>query len=283
MDRYHQQVEQAADYIRSRWGAGVPVALVTGTGLGAVVEGIRSDRTLTYAELPHFPVSTVASHPGRLVLGLLEGVPLLVLQGRFHLYEGYSPREVTFPIRVLQALGIRHLLISNAAGGLRGRFRAGQIMIIRDHINLSGANPLVGPNRDRWGVRFPDMSAAYCPELRSHARTAAGDLDIPAVEGVYAGLLGPSLETPAEVRYLQTIGAEAVGFSTVQEVIVAVHAGMKVLGLSILTNVHHPDAPQTATLEEIIAVAQEAAPRAGRLIQATLKHIQESMHAESRF
>lgn len=277
MENYLNKVERTAASIRDQWDAlremRVSVALVTGTGLGGLVDGITLENSLAYDELPHFPLSTVASHPGRLLMGHLAGVPILVLQGRFHLYEGYTAQEVTFPIRVLQALGVSKLIITNAAGGLHERFSPGQNMLIRDHINLTGANPLEGPNPDKWGVRFPDMSRAYSADLCGHALDAARELGGDLGEGVYAGLRGPSLETPAEVRYLQTIGAEAVGFSTVQEVIAAVHAGMAVLGLSILTNVHHPDCPEAATLDDIIAVAEEAAPRLNRLIRATLERM----------
>ena len=273
MQDYRKQVVESANHIRDQWGEVATTALVTGTGLAGLVDGLRIRHSLAYNALPHFPVSTVASHPGRLLAGDLAGVPLLVLQGRFHLYEGYSPREVTFPIRVLKALGVTDLIITNAAGGLHERFTPGDVMLIRDHINLTGANPLAGPNDDEWGVRFPDMSAAYSEDLRRQALAAAREADRQPVEGVYAGLRGPSLETPAEVRFLKVIGAEAVGFSTVQEVLAAVHGGMRVLGLSILTNVHNPDNPQAATLDEIIEVAEKAAPRANRLIRATLERI----------
>ena len=272
-EAYYQKVEQAADFIRGRRKGAAAAALVTGTGLGGLVQGMTLSQSIAFGEMPHFPVSTVTSHPGRLLLGDLAGVPLLVLQGRFHLYEGYSPLEVAFPIRVLQALGVTDVLFTNAAGGLDERFSPGQVMVIRDHINLTGANPLAGPNLEAWGVRFPDMSEAYPADLRRHALEAAGEVGLPAQEGVYAGLRGPSLETPAEVRYLQMIGAQAVGFSTVQEVIAAVHGGMRVLGLSILTNVHHPDRPQKATLDEIIQVAEAAVPKVNNLIRKILERV----------
>lgn len=276
MQEYHEQVSEAAAIIRSQCRDVPTIGLVTGTGLGGLIAGIVPRYTWSYSALPHFPVSTVVSHPGQLMVGHWAGVPVIVLQGRFHLYEGYTPREVTFPVRVLQTLGVTDLIITNAAGGLHPRFTPGQVMMIRDHINLTGQNPLVGSNNDNWGVRFPDMSAAYSPELRQHARAVAQGSDLPVAEGVYAGLTGPALETPAEVRYLQTIGAEAVGFSTVQEVLAAVHAGMRVLGLSILTNVHNPDDPQPASLEDIIKVAEAAAPRANGLIKAVLERIHDA-------
>ena len=276
MQEYHEQVREAAAVIRGQCRDVPTIGLVTGTGLGDLIAGSAPLHTWSYSALPHFPVSTVASHPGQLMVGDWAGVPVIVLQGRFHLYEGYTPREVTFPVRVLQTLGVTDLIITNAAGGLHPRFAPGQVMMIRDHLNLTGQNPLAGPNNDDWGVRFPDMSAAYSPELRQHVRAVVQGSDLPVAEGVYAGLTGPALETPAEVRYLQTIGAEAVGFSTVQEVLAAVHAGMRVLGLSILTNVHNPDDPKPASLEDIIKVAEAAAPRANRLIKAVLERIHDA-------
>ena len=198
---------------------------------------------------------------------------MAAFQGRFHLYEGYSPREVTFPVRVLQRLGARFLLVTNAAGGLNPNHRAGDIMLITDHINLTGENPLVGPNRPDRGLRFPDMSRVYDPELIDRARTVARELGLPLASGVYTGLKGPSLETPAELRFLRTIGADAVGLSTVQEVIAAVHAGLRILGLSVITNIADPDAPAPATVEDIIAVADRTAPRLKQLMIAILEQL----------
>jgi purine-nucleoside phosphorylase len=192
------------------------------------------------------------------------------MQGRFHLYEGYTPLEVTFPVRVMQSLGIEYLILTNAAGGLNPGYNPGDIMLITDHINLTGANPLVGPNKDRWGVRFPDMGFAYDQALARRTESVAAKLGISLRTGVYAGLTGPSLETPAEIRFLQLIGADAVGFSTVQEVIVAVHGNIKVLGLSTITNVHNPAAPVPADVGAIIAVAQKTAPALGKLIHAVM-------------
>lgn len=250
----------AAAYVRPRLPAAPRVGLLTGTGLGGLVTMIESACETAYADIPHFPTSTVESHKGVLAGGEIDGVPLVVCQGRFHLYEGYSPQEVTFSIRVMQALGVDHLIVTNAAGGLDLDYSAGDLMLIQDHINLTGANPLVGPNEEHWGVRFPDMIAAYTPDWRQAVRHQAKAEGIHLREGVYAGLKGPSLETPAETRYLRTIGADAVGFSTIMETIAAVHAGMRVLGISTITNINDPDAPQPATLEEIITVAETAAP-----------------------
>ena len=226
-----------------------------------------------YRDIPHFPVSTVEGHPGQLLIGDLNGRKVAVFKGRFHLYEGYSPQEVIFPIRVMQELGVKWFIVSNAAGGLHSRFSPGDIMVIQDHINLTGQNPLVGPHEPDWGNRFPDMAHAYDPDLARLTLTLGNQLNIPLQTGVYAGLLGPSLETPAEIRFLQTIGASAVGFSTIMEVIAAVQAGMKVIGLSILTNVHDPENPVPATLAEILDVAQNTSPILQRLIQNLVKSI----------
>lgn len=227
--------------------------------------------TLSYGEIPHFPASTVQSHYGRLSSGGFAGQGIILLQGRFHLYEGYAPEAVTFPIRVLQALGIEVLIMTNAAGGLNPLFAAGDIMIIEDHINLTGANPLVGPNNEEWGVRFPEMTAAYSWPLQELAQSAAGLLEVGVQKGIYAGLTGPSLETPAEMRFLRTIGAEAVGFSTVMETIAAVHARIEVLALSVITNMCLPDAPVTADVDEIIATAQAAGPHLETIITHVIK------------
>jgi len=245
------------------------IGLMTGTGLGASTKFLDTSVSFNYEDIPNFPTSTVESHYGRLLFGDMYGEQVLAMQGRFHLYEGYSPLEVTFPIRVMQELGVKVLILSNAAGGLNPRFAAGDIMIITDHINLTGSNPLIGPNEKRWGIRFPDMIEAYDNELVELSETAGRDEGIPLQKGVYVGLKGPSLETRAEVRFLRTIGADAVGFSTVQEVIAAVHSGIKVLGLSIITNFNDPDNPVPATVEEVIAVAKEAAPR----LEAVVKNV----------
>lgn len=250
----------AAAYLGPRLPSAPRVGLLTGTGLGGLATILEKTRETAYAEIPHFPAATVESHKGVLVGGELDGVPMVVCQGRFHLYEGYTPQEVTFSIRVMQALGVDHLIVTNAAGGLDLDYAAGDLMLISDHINLTGANPLVGPNEEEWGMRFPDMIAAYPLTWRDAVGKQATRQGVSLREGVYAGLKGPSLETPAETRYLRTIGADAVGFSTIMETIVAVHAGMRVLGISTITNINDPDAPQAATLEEIIAVAEGAAP-----------------------
>ncbi|SLM30655.1 Purine nucleoside phosphorylase 1 [Desulfamplus magnetovallimortis] len=247
-------------------------AFMTGTGLGDSTSSMDIETSIPYGDIPNFPLSTVESHKGELVFGLLGAKPLMVMQGRFHLYEGYSPREVTFPIRVMQHLGIKNLIISNASGGLNLNFRAGDIMLITDHINLTGCNPLTGPNEDTWGIRFPDMTEVYDKELRTLALKAAQQVrdssgnPLFLRHGVYAGLQGPSLETPAETRYLKTIGADAVGFSTIMEAIAGVHANMKILGLATITNINNPDAPEKATVEEIINKAKCTAGKINQLL-----------------
>ncbi|MEW6259911.1 MAG: purine-nucleoside phosphorylase [Thermodesulfobacteriota bacterium] len=234
------------------------VAVITGTGLSRLVPESDHRVSIPYGEIPHFPLSTVATHAGRLVCAVVQEVPVLVLEGRFHLYEGYTSQEVTFPIRVMQAIGIRHLIVSNAAGGIDPSLRPGDLLFLKDHINLTGENPLIGPHDPAWGDRFPDMSEAYAVDLRRLARTCVEARGMAYREGVYVGLKGPSLETPAEIRFLRAIGADAVGFSTVQEVIAANQCGIRVLGVSVITNVHDPDHPKRHTLEEIIEVADRA-------------------------
>jgi purine-nucleoside phosphorylase len=273
------RASETAAFLRARIGAAPETGLLTGTGLGDAVAALQVSAAFDYKDIPHFPVPTAPSHAGRLVFGTVHGRAVMVLQGRFHLYEGYTPAEVTFPIRVMQELGVRRLVATNAAGGLNPAFRPGDIMLIRDHINLTGTNPLVGPNADTWGVRFPDMTCAYDRDLIACAEQAAARAGIRLRQGVYAGLTGPSLETPAETRFLKAIGAEAVGFSTVQEVIAAVHAGMQVLGISIITNVNDPDHPAPATLEEIIAVARRAAPDLEQLLGGIFEHLPYDDHS----
>jgi purine-nucleoside phosphorylase len=260
----------AADFLRDRSALRPRIAIMAGTGLGDMAGAIETEASLNYAEIPHFPISTVQSHAGRWIFGRLAGKPVALLQGRLHLYEGYSPRAVTFPIRVLQALGVNTLVLTNASGGLNPAFSCGDIMVLSDHINLTGANPLIGQNEEGWGPRFPDMSDVYHRELRAMAQSEAQVLGLALPTGVYAGLRGPSLETPAEMRFLRTIGADAVGFSTVMESIAAVHGGMRVLAFATITNLCMPDAAQPADIDAIIAVAQAAAPRLAAVISGVL-------------
>ncbi len=262
-----RKAREAAAFLSQTIERKPDIGFLTGTGLGGSVETMQEAVGFAYHDIPHFPVSTVESHKGRLVFGMMESKCVVAMQGRFHLYEGYSPLEVVFPIRVMQEMGVKTLIVSNAAGGLNLDFNAGDIMVIDDHINLTGTNPLLGPNEDGWGIRFPDMTAVYDPHLASLARTAADELGITLRRGVYVGLKGPSLETPAETRFLGMIGAHAVGFSTIAEVIAGVHADMRILGLSTITNVNDPDNPQKATVDEIIEVAGIAAARLEQLVR----------------
>jgi purine-nucleoside phosphorylase len=274
MDYDRDAASEAAGMVRQTIGGMAPrIGILTGTGLQESIAAVEIDAAMDYRHIPHFPLSTVAGHPGRMLAGRLGEKALLVCQGRFHLYEGYPPRAVAFPIRVMQTLGVRTLILLNAAGGLDPAMQPGAVMIIRDHLNLTGANPLEGPNEAAWGPRFPDMSAAYDAALAEAALTAVAESGLPRHGGVYAGLRGPSLETPAEVRFLKAIGAAAVGFSTVLEVIAAVHAGMAVLGLSTITNVHDPDRPAASSLEEILTVARDAAPRVGALLSTIIARL----------
>jgi len=275
LNRLIEKVRQTAAFLESKLDRRPETGVITGTGLGEAVGPLDDALAMNYADIPNFPVSTVVGHSGRLMAGRLAGHPVMVMQGRVHLYEGYAPETVTFPVRVMQALGVRHLIVSNAAGGMNPAFRQGDLMVICDHINLTGENPLIGANHDDWGPRFPDMTAAYDPTLVQYSRLAADRLDIALKSGVYAGLKGPSLETPAEIRYLKTIGADAVGFSTVMETIAAVHAGMRVIGLSTITNINDPDRPAPASLEAIVAAANRAAPDLNRLIQSVVAQIQK--------
>ncbi|NNG17614.1 MAG: purine-nucleoside phosphorylase [Gemmatimonadales bacterium] len=242
------------------------VGIILGTGLGQLSEEIEVETIVPYGDIPGFPVPTVESHAGRLLFGRLGGKPVVAMQGRFHRYEGYSLQQVTFPVRVLHALGAESLIVSNACGGMHPLWLPGDLVLLTDHINLLGDNPLVGPNDAREGPRFPDMSTAYDAELRELARAAARELGIGLREGVYAAVPGPNLETPAEYRLLRAVGADVVGMSTVPEVIVAVHAGMRVLGVSIITDQCLPDALEPVALEQILAVAAKAEPDLTRLI-----------------
>jgi purine-nucleoside phosphorylase len=255
-------------------GTFVPeIAVVLGTGLGALAEAIDVETSVEYADIPGFPLSTVESHSGRLLLGMLGGRRVVAMQGRFHRYEGYSLQQVTFPVRVLHALGARTLVVSNACGGMRADWGAGDVMLISDHINLLGDSPLIGANDDALGPRFPDMSEPYDAGLRSLARAVAQERGITLREGVYVAVAGPNLETRAEYRMLRTCGADVVGMSTVPEVIVANHAGMRVLGFSIITDMCLPDELEAASLDRILAVARAAEPRLTALVRGVLERM----------
>jgi purine-nucleoside phosphorylase len=257
--------QAAAEVVRARSDLGPEVAFVLGTGLGGLVREIAVETEVPYQSIPGFPLSTVESHAGRLLLGRLGGRAVVAMQGRFHRYEGYDLQQVTFPIRVMHALGARTLIVSNACGGMNPLWAPGDLVLLSDHLNLLGDNPLVGPNDERLGERFPDMSAPYDPVLRSLARAVALELGITLREGVYAAVPGPNLETRAEYRMLRTMGADVVGMSTVPEVIVARHQGMRTLGISIITDQCLPDALEPAEIGRIIETAGRAEPQLTRL------------------
>lgn len=272
-----ETIEAAANALRGRFSLSPKVGIILGSGLGAVAEAVQAEAAIPYPEIPYFPQSTVEGHAGCLVVGHLEGQPVMVMQGRAHYYEGYSMAQVTLPVRVMQVLGVKILIVTNAAGGLNPSFRPGDVMIIRDHINLigmTGLNPLRGPNLDRFGPRFPDMSAAYDRELRAMARWVALETNIPIHEGVYICLAGPSFETPADIRFLRLIGADAVGMSTVPEVTVARHGGMRVLGLSGISNVAASEEGGPApSHEEVLAAGRLLAPRLETIIRGVLRQL----------
>ncbi len=267
------KVQECARFIQARMTVRPVAGLITGTGLSDTLTDMQVLQVFPYAGLPHFPRATVDSPKGCLVQGRLNGRDILVFQGRIHLYEGYSPQLVTFPVRLLQALGVPVLILTNAAGGINLDFSAGDIMLIRDHINLTGKNPLAGPNEDSFGLRFPDMTQVYDPDLGRRAIGVAAQEKIQLHSGVYAGLLGPSLETPAETRFLKTIGADAVGFSTVMEAIAGVHAGMKILGVSLITNINNPDAPEQTTLEAVVETAAKASEKLNRIVTGVVEQL----------
>lgn len=271
--RLQTQMKEAVNFIRSKTSAIPSIGIILGTGLGGLAKEIKTELVLEYKNIPHFPLSTVESHTGRLIFGELGGKLVVAMQGRFHYYEGYTLKQVTFPVRVMKALGISTLLISNAAGALNPQFRKGDVMLITDHINLLGDNPLIGPNDDTLGPRFPDMSEPYTRSLIDLAERQALAMGIGLRRGVFAALSGPSLETRAEYRMLRTVGADAIGMSTVPEVIVAVHMGLKVLGFSILTDECFPDALKPVTVQEVIAVANEAEPKMTAVMKAVVSNI----------
>jgi len=247
--------------------------MILGTGLGGLVEHIDAQAALEYADIPHFPISTAVGHRGRLVCGALAGTPVVAMEGRFHAYEGYSLQQITLPVRVMKALGVELLIVTNAGGGLNPNYAAGDIMLIEDHINLMGANPLTGINDDRLGPRFPDMCSPYDPELIARGLRLARRADIVAHQGVFVAVTGPNLETRAEYRFLRAIGADVVGMSTVPEVIVAAHAGLRVMAASIVTDMCLPDALHAVDIAQIIAVAKSAEPKLRTLVTGIVEEI----------
>ena len=266
-------IEAAVRAVRARTTLTPDVAIILGTGLGGLADEMDVEASIPYGDIPGFPLSTVESHAGRLLAGTLAGRRVVAMQGRVHLYEGYAPQEIAFPVRVLARLGARTLVVSNACGGMHPLWSPGDLMLIADHINLLGTNPLVGPNDDRLGPRFPDMSEPYDAALRSLARAVALALGVPLREGVYVAVTGPNLETRAEYRMLRALGADVVGMSTVPEVITAAHMGLRVLGLSIITDQCLPDALAPASLEQILAVARAAEPRLTALVRGVIERL----------
>ncbi len=268
-----ERIQVATGVVRERTALQPQVGIILGTGLGGLAGEIAVEATVPYQEIPGFPLSTVESHAGRLLLGRLGNRPVVAMQGRFHRYEGYGLGEVTFPVRVMRALGARFLIVSNACGGMNPLWSPGDLVLLSDHLNLLGDNPLIGPNDERLGPRFPDMSAPYDPELRALARAAALELGITLREGVYVAVPGPNLETRAEYRMLRGMGADVVGMSTVPEVIVAAHAGMRTVGISIITDQCLPDALEPADIGRIIATAGRAEPSLTRLITRLVERL----------
>ncbi|MEZ6116523.1 MAG: purine-nucleoside phosphorylase [Pirellulaceae bacterium] len=264
------QIEDAVKFIRSQWDGTPQAGIILGTGLGGLVEQIEVQASIEYEQIPHFPKSTAISHRGRLVCGTLHGLPVMAMEGRFHMYEGYSLKQITLPVRVMRALGAEILVVSNACGGMNPYYRCSDIMVIDDHINLLGDNPLIGINDDRLGPRFPDMSEPYCQSLISDAMQVARTEDFPLHRGVFVAVSGPNLETRAEYRFLRMIGADVVGMSTVPEVIVAKHCGLRVVGFSVITDMCFPDSLAEANVEEIIAHANAAEPRLTKLVTGVL-------------
>lgn len=271
-----QQIDEAADAVRSRTSRKPRVGLILGSGLNALADSVHEPDLIPYGDLPNWPRSTVHGHAGRLVIGELEGQSVFVMQGRVHFYEGYSMSQITLPVRVMIRLGLETMIVTNAAGGINPDFVPGDVMLITDNLNLvgmSGANPLMGPNIDELGPRFPDMSRAYDPELMNTARKVASDNQIAIREGVYCGLSGPSFESPADLRFLRLAGADAVGMSTVPEVIVARHGGMRVLGFSGISNKANLDGSTITTHEEVIEAGQVITPKIETIVRGVLRSL----------
>ena len=256
-----EQLNETAAYIKTKYNKQPAIGVVFGSGLGNFIEEIEIDAEINYTDLPHFPVSTVKGHSGKLILGKMHEKNIVVMSGRFHYYEGYTPQQIVYPVRVMKMLGVKTLLISNAAGGVNTSFKVGDLMIINDHISLFTINPLLGKNEDELGIRFPDMSEPYNKELINKAKSIAKNLGYDVKEGVYCGVTGPSFETRAEYKLIKTVGGDAVGMSTIQEVIAAVHAGMKIFAISIISNMGIRDEENEVTHEEVLHAANAAEPK----------------------
>lgn len=272
-DEYLIKVEESFRFLEERAPFRPEIIITLGTGLSVIGEKVEKIKVFSYQEIPNFPLSTVETHKGNLIFGMFEDKKVCVLQGRFHYYEGYSAKELTFPLRVLTLFKPKIYIVSNAAGGLNLDFKSGDIMLIKDHINLIPDNPLRGINDERWGPRFPDMSSAYDRELRELFKKVARELNEDVKEGVYVAVPGPSLETPAETRFLRMIGADAVGMSTVPEVIVAVHAGLKVLGISVISNVNDPDHFKPILFSEVVEQSKKAEKRLEKLMRRFIREL----------
>lgn len=270
MRTLYKRASAAREWLEERLPIRPRIGLVLGSGLGTWLSSEHARVRLPYADIPGFPVSTVQGHAGALLVADIGDIPVLVFSGRFHLYEGYTPQEVTFPLRCARLLGMDTMILTNAAGALNPLFATGALMVITDHINMLGCNPLTGPHEDIWGDRFPDMSQVYCPELRAKAHQAAAEAGLRLENGVYVGIAGPSLETPAETRMYRAMGADAIGMSTVPEAIVAHQMGMRILGLSCLTNKNLPDCMAATSLDEILQQAEQASTALGRVLTSLL-------------
>lgn len=269
----YEMIQEAADYISAKITTAPEVGLILGSGLGILADLVEQGVVIPYGEIPHFPTSTVEGHAGELLIGEIAGRTVVMMKGRFHMYEGYGPQATAFPVRVMKALGVKTLLVTNAAGGVNTTYHPGDLMLIEDHLNLTGQNPLIGPNDDKLGARFPDMSDAYTRRLRTIAKDVAEAERIPLQEGVYAGLLGPNYETPAEIRMLRTLGADAVGMSTVSEVIVARHAGLEVLGISCISNMAAGILDQPLSHQEVMETTERVKDKFLRLVIALIPRI----------
>ncbi|QXM06182.1 purine-nucleoside phosphorylase [Crassaminicella indica] len=270
---YYEKIKQSAEYILNKTKVEPEIGLILGSGLGAIADKIIDKEVYPYSEIPNFPVSTVEGHAGQLVIGTLEGKKVVAMQGRFHYYEGYHMKEVTFPVRVMKLLGIKKLIVTNAAGAVNTSYKPGDLMLISDHLNLSGDNPLIGKNLKDFGTRFPDMSNAYDKELREKVKEIAKSLNIELQEGVYACMSGPTYETPAEVRMVRILGGDAVGMSTAPEVITAVHSGIKVIGVSCMTNMAAGILDQPLDHAEVMETSEKARAKFITLMQNIIKNI----------
>jgi purine-nucleoside phosphorylase len=278
MENLYAMIQESVKTIREKTNAQPTVGIILGTGLGALAKEIEKPFSIPYGQIPHFPLSTVESHAGELVFGFIGKTPVVAMKGRFHRYEGYSLQQVTFPVRVMKELGVQNLLVSNACGGMNRSFQPGDLMILEDHVNMMGDNPLIGLNDDRLGPRFPDMAEPYSKELIALAEKIAWEKRIPVRKGVYVAVTGPNLETKAEYRYFQQM-ADVVGMSTVPEVIVAVHAGLKVLGISVITDLCIPDTLEPADIPKIIRNAMAAEPKLTTIMKEVTIALGTSKHS----